>query len=168
MWRSAGTQGARAADLPNDQDDILNEVFALMMQGPTRFDPSRGSALSYIKAVLVPEAIRRVRAKLARPGSKTRHEAVKPTAKLTFGPTFAMPDPVSDPETVRSVGYGSPEAMEAAYDANVIWARATLSMRSTIEGFTDGKSQAETASEMKMDKVARMIKNFQNQFANAA
>ena len=94
----------------------------------------------------------------------------KPATDPTVELTFPMPDPISDPATVASAGYGSPEAIEAAYDAHVIWSRATAPMRLTIEGLMDGKSQLDIASELKMDrfKVARMMKNFQRQFAVAA
>jgi hypothetical protein len=112
-------------------------------------------ALSFIKAVLMPEALRRVRAKLARPGSKTRRQTVRAADE----PAFPMPDPVPDPEAVPVAGYGSPEAMEAACDANAIWSRATPPMRVMIGGLMDGKPQVDIALEMKLDrfKVARMI-----------
>src|SRR5436309_3329249 len=67
---------SRAGDLRHDHQDILQEVFILMMERPTRYDPTRGSAASFISTVMIPEAIRRVRAKSVRPGSKTRrHKA---------------------------------------------------------------------------------------------
>jgi hypothetical protein len=77
-------------------------------------------------------------------------------------PTFAMQNAIPAPETVRVLGYGSPEAMEAASDAHVIWSRATPPMRSVIRALMDDKSQVNLASEMKSDrfKVARMIKTW--------
>jgi RNA polymerase sigma-70 factor (ECF subfamily) len=157
---------ARAPDLCNDLDDIVNEVFVLMMEAPTRFDPSRGSALSYIKAVLMPEAIRRVRAKSARPGSKTRREVVK-AARVQ---TFPVLDPVPDSESVPSAGYGSPEAMEAAADAHVLWSRAAPPVRLIIGGLIDGKTQVEIAAEADVDrfKVTRTIKLLRRQLSDAA
>jgi RNA polymerase sigma-70 factor (ECF subfamily) len=155
---------SRAADLRHDHDDVLNEAFVLMMEAPTRFNPKRGTALSFIKAVLLPEAIRRVRAKSARPGTKTRRESVRGNS-----PTFPMLDPLPDPETVPMAGYGSPTAVEAACDAHVIWSRATPPLRAVIGGLLDGKSQLDIASELAVDrfKVARMM-NTLRQFANAA
>ncbi|MEA2906271.1 MAG: polymerase sigma-70 factor, subfamily [Alphaproteobacteria bacterium] len=156
---------ARVPDLRNDHDDIVSEVFVLMMESSARFDPARGSALSYIKAVLVPEAIRRVRAKSARPGSKTRRAA----PKVEVTPTFPMLDPAPEPESVPIAGYGSAEAMEAACDAHLIWLRAPPPIRLTIVGLMDGQSLIDMATEMKIDrfKVARRIKALR-QFANAA
>jgi RNA polymerase sigma-70 factor (ECF subfamily) len=158
---------AYAPDLSNDREDVLNEVFLLLMEAPHRFDPTRGSARAFITSVLVPDAIQRVRAKMARPGTTTRRrKAVKPTLK----PSFPMLDPVPAPETVQVIGYGSPAAMEAACDAHVIWSRATPSVRLIIGGLIDGKSQIDMASEMKSDrfKVARMIKVLEGQFASVA
>jgi hypothetical protein len=73
-----------------------------------------------------------------------------------------MQNAIPAPETVRVLGYGSPEAMEAASDAHVIWSRATPPMRSVIRALMDDKSQVNLASEMKSDrfKVARMIKTW--------
>jgi hypothetical protein len=68
----------------------------------------------------MPEAICRVRAKSARPGSKTRREVIR----VAIEPTFPMLDPVRDPETVPSAGCGSPEAMEATCDVHLIWSRS--------------------------------------------
>jgi RNA polymerase sigma-70 factor, ECF subfamily len=100
----------RAPDLANDRDDVLNETFVLLMEVPSRFDPARGSASAFITSVIVPDAIQRVRAKMARPGSMTRRrKAAEPVLKATF----AMQDPMPAPETVQVLGYGSPEAMEA-------------------------------------------------------
>jgi RNA polymerase sigma-70 factor (ECF subfamily) len=157
----------RAPDLANDRGDVLNETFVLLMEVPSRFDPARGSASAFITSVIVPDAIQRVRAKMARPGSMTRRrKAAEPVLKATF----AMQDPMPAPETVQVLGYGSPEAMEAASDAHVIWSRATPPMRSVIRALMDGKSQVNLASEMKSDryKVARMIKIWQHQFVIAA
>ncbi len=157
---------ARASDLRNDHGDILDEVFILMMEAPTRYDPQRGSARSFITTVLVPEAIRRVRAKSARPGSKTRREAVK----NIMGPTFPMPDPLPNPEAIPSAGYGSPQAIEAACDAHAILMRATPPMRLIVGGLMDGKTQLEIGGELKMDRfrVARRIAGLQRQFAAVA
>jgi hypothetical protein len=81
-----------------------------------------------------------------------------------------MLDPVPHPETVPSVGYGSPEAMEAACDANVSWSRATPPMRVIIGGLMNDKSKVELASEMHIDRfmVARMIKTLRHLTPTAA
>lgn len=157
---------SRARDLMSDREDVLNEVFVLMMEAPHRFDPQRGSARAFITSVLLPDAMQRVRAKMARPGTTTRRrKSVQPARQATF----PMLDPAPVPETVEVVGYGSPEAMEAACDARAIWARATPCMRLVIGGLIDGKTQVEIASGMSMDrfKVSRMIKTLR-EFAVAA
>jgi RNA polymerase sigma-70 factor, ECF subfamily len=71
---------------------------------------------------------------------------------------------------LRAVGYGSSEAMEAACDAHVIWARASSQMRLIIGGLADGQKQVDIVSETKIDrfKVARIIKAMQREFMNAA
>jgi RNA polymerase sigma-70 factor (ECF subfamily) len=154
-----------APDLPDDiAEDAVTEVFVLMMENRAAFNPARGSAQAFISTTLVPEAVRHIRAENARPGAPKRQR--KPTAKVPL-PTVTL-DEV--PETaMRIVGYGSPEAMEAACDAHVIWSRATPLMRQAIDGLMDGKAQVVIASEMKVDrfKVARMIKTLR-QFACAA
>lgn len=101
--------------------------------------------------------IRRVRAKSARPGSKKRRTVVKAPVEQ---PTFPMHDPISVAEAVPSAGYGSPEAIEAACDAHVIWSRSSPFTRVAIEGLMDGQSLVDIASDMKADrfKVARAIK----------
>lgn len=154
-------------DLANDREDVLNEVFVLIMETPCRFDHERGSARVFITSVILPDAIQRVRAKMASPGTTTRRRKV---TKRPLEPTFPMPDPVPAPETVPVVGYGSPAAMEAACDAHAVWSRATPSVRLVIGGLMDGKSQISTAAEMGIDrfKVARMIKSLERQFASAA
>jgi len=70
-------------------------------------------------------------------------------------------DPVASTATVPSVGFGSPQAMEAACDAQ--WSRADLRMRLIIGGLMDGKTQVEIASETSIDrfKVARIMTQLQ-------
>jgi RNA polymerase sigma-70 factor (ECF subfamily) len=151
----------RAPDLVNDREDVLNETFMLMMEAPHRFDPTRGSAAAFITSVLVPDAIQRVRAKMARPGTTTRRrKASKPMAEASF----PMPDPMPAPETVPVVGDGSPAAMEAACDAHAIYSRATAQLRVVIGGLVDGRSQVDIASEMQIDriKVVRIIKSLKH------
>jgi RNA polymerase sigma-70 factor, ECF subfamily len=151
----------RALDLTNDREDVLNEAFVMMMEAPHRFDPARGSALAYIASVVVPEAIQRVRAKMARPGTTTRRrKARQPTAEATF----PMPDRMSTPEIVPVVGNGSPAAIEAACDAHALYSRASAQLRVVIGGLFDGKSQVELAAEMQIDrtKVIRMIKSLKS------
>lgn len=157
---------SRAPDLMNDREDVLNEVFVLMLEAPHRFDPQRGSARVFITSVLLPDAMQRVRAKMARPGTTTRRrKSVEPVRQATF----PMLDPAPAPETVEVIGYGSSEAMEASCDTRVIWAWATPPMRVVIGGLMDGKTQVDIASGMNMDrfKVSRMIKTLR-EFAVAA
>lgn len=157
----------RAPDLANDCEDVLTEVFVLLMETPRRYDPARGLARAFVTSVILPDAIQRVRAKMARPGTTTRRrKANKPACEATF----PMADPLRAPETIEVVGYGSPAAMEAACDAHLVWSRATSAGRLLIGGLTDGKRQAEIAAEMRTDRyrVARMIKSLEGQFANAA
>jgi RNA polymerase sigma-70 factor, ECF subfamily len=157
----------RAPDLANDREDVLNEVFVLMMEAPHRFDPGRGSARVFITSVILPEAVQRVRSKMARPGATTRRRKVTESG---LDATFPILDPAPGPETVEVIGYGSPAAMEAACDAHAIWSSAPPTMRVIIGGLMDGKAQVDIASEMNIDrfKVARMIKSLQSQFARAA
>jgi DNA-directed RNA polymerase specialized sigma24 family protein len=156
----------RASDLANDREDVLNEVFVLLMEAPHRFDPARGSARGFIMSTILPDAMQRVRAKRARPGTTTRRRKVSESA---LEASFPMLDPVPAPETVEVVGYGSPAAMEAACDACAIWSSATPPLRIVIGGLMDGEAQADIAAEMGIDrfKVARMIKTLR-QFATAA
>jgi RNA polymerase sigma-70 factor, ECF subfamily len=157
----------RATDLANDREDVLNEVFVLMMEAPSRFDPERGSARVFITSVILPDAMQRVRAKMARPGTTTRRrKVVEPAPEANF----PMADPAPAPETVEVVGFGSPAAMEAACDAHMVWSRATPPVRLIIGGLMDGSSQLEIAAELRTDrfKVARMIKSLERQFASAA
>ena len=156
----------RAPDLAHDREDVLNEVFVLMMEAPNRFDPARGSARFFITSVILPDAMQRVRARMARPGTMTRRrKVVEPVSAATF----PMPDPVPAPETVEVVGYGSPAAMEATCEARAIWSAAPPPLRVIIGGLMDGQAQVDIASEMKIDrfKVARMIKTLR-QIATAA
>ena len=156
----------RAPDLANDREDVLNEVFVLIMEAPRRFDPERGSARVFITSVVLPDAMQRVRAKTVRPGATTRRrKPLEPAREVTF----PMPDPAPAPETVEVVGFGSPAAMEAACDARMIWLSASPPLRMIIGGLMDGESQGDIASEMKIDrfKVARMIKMLRH-FAVAA
>jgi RNA polymerase sigma-70 factor (ECF subfamily) len=157
----------RAPDLANDREDVFNEAFVLMMEGPHRFDPDRGTARAFITSVILPEAVQRVRAKMARPGTTTRRRKVIEPARET---TFPRLDPVPAPETVEVIGYGSPAAMEAACDAHVVWSRATPPLRLIIAGLMNGNSHIEIAAEMRTDrfKVARMIKSWEREFAVAA
>jgi RNA polymerase sigma-70 factor, ECF subfamily len=157
----------RAPDLANDREDVLNEVFVLMMEAPHRFDPLRGSARVFITSVILPDAMRRVRAKMARPGTTTRRRKVVEPAREA---TFPMLDPAPAPETVEVIGYGSPVAMEAACDAHMVWSRATPPLRLIIGGLMDGSGQIEIAAEIRTDrfKVARMIKSLERQYASAA
>jgi RNA polymerase sigma-70 factor, ECF subfamily len=157
----------RAPDLRNDLGDVANEVFILMMEAPQRFDPARGSARAFISTVLIPEAIQRVRAKMARPGTTTRlhREKFKPVSSLS-----TIPDPLPNADLIPSAGYGSPQAIEAACDAHVIWERATPPMKLILGGLLEGKTQNEIATEAGMDRfrVIRMIAGLQRQFAAAA
>jgi RNA polymerase sigma-70 factor (ECF subfamily) len=157
----------RAPDLANDREDVLNEAFVLMMETPHRFDPQRGSARAFITTVILPDAIQRVRAKMARPGTTTRRRKVVGTAREA---TFAMLDPAPAPETVPITGYGSQEAMEAACDARTIWSSASPQLRVILGGLMEGRTQLEIATEMKTDrfKVARMIKTLVNELVSAA
>jgi RNA polymerase sigma-70 factor (ECF subfamily) len=153
-----------APDLPEDvAEDAVTEVFVLMMENRAAFNPARGSAQAFITAALVPEAVRHIRAENARPGAPKRQR--KPGAAKASLPTVSL-DEVFE---MRGEGYGSPEAMEAACDAHVIWSRATPPMRVAIDGLMEGKTQVVIASEMRVDrfKVARMIKTLR-QFACAA
>jgi DNA-directed RNA polymerase specialized sigma24 family protein len=156
----------RAPDLANDREDVLNEVFVLMMEAPHRFDPGRGSARVFITSVILPEATQRVRAKMARPGTTTRRRKVVEPAREA---TFPMLDPAPDPETVEVIGYGSPSAMEAACDAHAIWSSAPAPLRLIMGGLADGQTQVDIAAEMKIDrfKVMRMVKALR-QCASAA
>lgn len=158
----------RAPDLRNDLEDIPNEVFILLMEGPQRFDPARGSARIFISTILLPEAIQRIRAKMARPGITTRcrhRKGMRPAIGLSI-----IPDPLPNPDMMSSVGYGSPQAMEAACDARAIWARATPPMKLILGGLLEGKKQSEIAAQVGMDRfrVIRMIAGLQRQFATAA
>uniref|UniRef100_Q07PM2 Sigma-70 region 2 domain protein n=1 Tax=Rhodopseudomonas palustris (strain BisA53) TaxID=316055 RepID=Q07PM2_RHOP5 len=157
----------RAPDLPNDRQDVLNEVFVLMMESPRRYDPTRGSASAFITSVLVPEGIQRVRAKMVRAGATTRRR--KPP-KPTLEATFTIQEQLPAPDALETTGYGSPTAMEAACDAHVIWSRSEPGVRALIGGLMDGKAQAEIASDLAIDrfKVGRIFKKLQHQFAEAA
>jgi RNA polymerase sigma-70 factor, ECF subfamily len=157
----------RAPDLVNDREDVLNETFVLLMEAPHRFDPARGSASAFITSVLVPDAIQRVRAKMARPGTTTRRRKAIDSAPEA---TFPMLDPLPAVENVETTGYGSAAAMEAACDAHVIWSRAKPAVRVIIGGLMDGAAQVDIASELAIDrfKVARMLKTLQQHFAKAA
>jgi DNA-directed RNA polymerase specialized sigma24 family protein len=156
----------RAPDLANDREDVLNEIFVLMMEAPHRFDPARGSARIFITSVMLPDAMQRVRAKMARPGTTTRRRKVVEPAREA---TFPMLDPAPAPETVEVIGYGSPSAMEAAYDARAIWSSAPAPLRLIMGGLMDGQTQVDIAAEMKIDrfKVMRMVKMLRG-LANAA
>jgi DNA-directed RNA polymerase specialized sigma24 family protein len=153
---------ARAGDLHHDHDDILDEVFVILLEAPSRYHPAQGPILSFIKAVLVPEAIRRIRAKSARPGQKTRRRVV---AQASTGATFPMPDRVPDPESVPCTGEGSPEAIEAACDIHAICARANQPLRDIIGGLMDGKTQSEISADTGMSRfrVMRLISGLQRQ-----
>lgn len=156
----------RAPDLANDREDVLNEIFVLMMEAPRRFEPRRGSARIFITSVILPDAMQRVRAKMARPGTTTRRrKAVEPAREATF----PMLDPAPAPETVEAMGYGSPSAMEAACDAHAIWSSAPPPLRLVMGGLMDGQTQVDIAAEMKIDrfKVMRMV-NMLRELANAA
>lgn len=157
----------RAPDLHADREDVLNEVFVIMMESPKRFDPTRGSARAFIVSVLIPDAIQRIRARSARPGTTTRRRNV-----ITSGimPTFPMLDPIADPETLPSAGHGSPVAIEAACDAHMIESRATPMMRLIIGGLMDNKTEVEIAAEMSLGRhrIRRIIVGLRRQFANAA
>lgn len=135
----------------------------LMKERASAFDPAGGSAQAFITATLLPEAVRRVRAENARPGTPKRQR--KSTASKVSGPTSSL-DAVP---VMPAVGYGSPEAMEAACDARAIWSWATPPMRMVIGGLMEGKAQVDIASKMNIDrfKVGRLIKSLR-QFANAA
>jgi DNA-directed RNA polymerase specialized sigma24 family protein len=156
----------RAPDLANDREDVLNEVFVLMMEAPGRFDPERGSARVFITSVILPDAMRRVRAKMARPGSMTRRRKIVESVSEAIFPRL---DPAPAPEIVEATGYGSPAAIEAACDARVIWSSSSPPLRMIIGGLMDGQNQVDIASEMKIDrfKVARMTKMLR-QFAAVA
>jgi hypothetical protein len=153
-----------ASDLPLDiAEDAVMEVFAVMMEQGSAFDPARGSAQAFVTAKLLPEAVRRVRAENARPGAPKRQRktgASKTPAPVALEEAHEMP----------AVGYGSPAAMEAACDAHVIWSWATPSVRVIIGGLVEGKAQVDIASEMNLDrfKVGRMIKTMQHRVADAA
>ena len=144
----------RAPDLANDREDVLNEVFVLMLEAPHRFDPGRGSARAFITSVILPDAMQRVRAKMARPGSTTRRRKVVESAVEV---TFPMPDPAPAPETIEAVGYGSPAAIEAACDARVIWSSSTPPLRMIIGGLMDGQNQVDIAAEMKTDRSIHIV-----------
>lgn len=68
-----------------------------------------------------------------------------------------------------SVGYGSPEAIEAACDVRAIWNWAPPPLRVVMGGLWEGKAQVDIAAAMNLDrfKVARMIKTL-HKFAAAA
>jgi DNA-directed RNA polymerase specialized sigma24 family protein len=151
------TTRRRAPDLISDHEDVLDEAFVLMMEAPHRFDQARGSASTFITSVCVPEAIQRVRAKMARPGTTTRRRKRPKTAQITF----PMPDPKPEADTVPVAGYGSEAAIEAACDARALYSRAGAPMRLLISGLMDGKTQIEIADDLATDrfKVARMIKS---------
>jgi hypothetical protein len=89
----------------------------------------------------------------------------KSTASKPSGPTPSLDEVPEMP----AVGYGSPEAMEAACDAHVIWSRATPPVRVIIGGLMEGKGQTDIASEIMIDrfKVARLIKTLRK-FVHAA
>ncbi|WP_407147851.1 sigma factor [Bradyrhizobium sp. ORS 86] len=148
----------RAPDLVSDLEDVLDEAFVLMMEAPRRFDQARGSASTFITSVCIPEAIQRVRAKMARPGTTTRRrKRPKTVAQITF----PMPDPKPEADTVPVAGYGSEASIEAACDARALYWRASAPLRLLICGLMDGKTQIEIADELATDrfKVARMIKS---------
>ncbi len=154
-----------APDLPRDiAEDVVTEVFVLMMERRAVFDPARGSAQAFITSTVLPEAVRHIRAENARPGAPKRQR--KPGVTGTFAPTPS----VDDLPEMHSVGYGSPSAIEAACDAHAIWSHATPPMRLIIGGLMEGKTQSEIASGIGMDRfrVARMITGLQRQFAAVA
>jgi RNA polymerase sigma-70 factor (ECF subfamily) len=157
---------SRAPDLRNDIDDIVNEVFLMMLESPHRFDSTRGSARVFITSILVPEAVERVRSKMARPGTTTRRRDV---GRLPLT-TFPRLDPVPLPELIPAVGYGSPEAIEAVCEAHAILSRVTPPMRLIIGGLMEGKTQSEISYDTSFDRfrVIRMIAGLQRQFAAVA
>lgn len=157
----------RAPDLRNDLEDVANEVFVLMKEAPKRFDPDRGSALVFIMTILVPEAIQRVRAQMARPGAVTRRHREKNKQTVTLS---TIPDPIPGPDSIPVAGYGSPEAIEAACDAHMIWDRATPPMKVILGGMIEGRTQNEVAADTGMDRfrVIRMIAGLRRQFSEAA
>jgi RNA polymerase sigma-70 factor, ECF subfamily len=153
-----------APDLSRDlAEDAVMQVFALMMERRATFNPARGSAQGFIAGTLVPEAVRSVRAENSPPGAPKRQR--KPGAKAS-APTVSL-EAVAE---VHTAGYGSPEAMEAACDAHIIWSCAKPGMRVMIGGLMDGRAHVDIASELKIDRftVARMFKTLQHQFAKAA
>src|SRR5262249_59539333 len=141
----------------------VTEVFALMKQRRCAFDPARGSAQAFITASLLAEAVRRIRAENARPGARKRERGSRD--QKVPGPTRSLDEVPAMP----SVGYGTPEAMEAACDVRGIWSWATPALRAIMGGLLEGKAKGEIASEMNLDrfKVARMIKTLQ-EFSAAA
>jgi RNA polymerase sigma-70 factor (ECF subfamily) len=157
----------RAPDLRNDLEDVVQEVFLIMKEGPARFDAARGSARAFISTILVPAGVDRVRAKMARPGAVTRSRREKHKAAITLS---TIPDPRRNPDSTPVEGYGSPQAIEAACDAHAIWNRATPRMKLILGGLVEGKTQNEIAAETGMDRfrVIRMIAGLQRQFAVAA
>lgn len=157
---------SRAPDLMQDREDVLNEVFVLMMENPGRFDAQRGSARAFITTAVLPDAIQRVRAKAARAGTTTRR---RKRVKVAQESTFPMPDPIPGLEAIEVSGYGSPSAMEAASDARKIWSSSPPALRVIIGGLIDGHTQADIASELNVDrfKLGRMVKTLR-QFVAAA
>lgn len=154
----------RAPDLPHDlAEDVVMEVFALMKERRSAFDPEKGSAQAFITVSLLPEALRRIRAENAPPGVRKRER--KASNSATVGPAVSI-DAVP---AVPSVGYGSPAAIEAACDARLIWNWATPPLRVIMGGFLEGKAKSEIASSMNLDrfKVDRMIRTLHS-FAIAA
>lgn len=154
-----------APDLsPDIAKDAVTEIFVLMMERRAAFDPARGSAQAFIMATLLPEAVRHIRAENARPGAPKRQR------KLGHSSAGAPPPSLDDAPEMQAAGYGSPEAMEAACDARLIWSRATPPMRLIIGGLMDGKKQGEIAAEIGMNRfqVARMVAGLQRQFMAVA
>jgi RNA polymerase sigma-70 factor (ECF subfamily) len=102
------------------------------------------------------------------PGIKHRKRERKASVSQVPGPMPSL-DEVPAMASVASVGYGSPEAIEAACDARLMWAWATPPLRVILGGLLEGKAQVDIAAEMNLDrfKVARMIKTL-HEFAAAA
>jgi RNA polymerase sigma-70 factor (ECF subfamily) len=161
------TARKRAPDLRNDFGDVANEVFILALEAPQRFNPARGSARAFILSILVPEAVKRVRAHMARAGTVTRQYRKKDKAVITLS---TIPDPLPNPTSIPVAGYGSPQAIEAMCDAHAMWERATPQMKLILGGLVEGKTQNEIATDTGMDRfrVIRMITGFQRQFSAAA
>lgn len=139
----------------NDRDDVLNEAILLMLEAPERFDPERGSAVAFILTVVIPEAIQRVRSKMAKPGTTTRRRKPNPCGSVSWSL-----ERLSDPQSVPVMGYGSHSAMEAACDAHIVWSRSNAQVRQIVAAYAEGRNFREIAAELNIDrfKVARSIK----------